>query len=109
MHTADETYAVYDEKCPVARKEHTCDACGEIIAQRQRYYRIGMVFDDIASTVKRCVRCQRIHEHLRDEARGSGEWPDEDLGCGHDYEDTHGRAPPDAVAALAFALPGETQ
>jgi hypothetical protein len=108
MYSADEYYAVYDETCPTARKEHTCAACGEVIAKRQRYYRIALVFDGAASTVKRCVRCQRIHEHLRKSDTDGHRWPDELLNCGHEYEDAHGVAPPDEIAALAFALPGET-
>lgn len=108
MYDSDETYAVYDEQCPVARKEHTCSACGELIAKRQRYYRIAMVFDGSASAVKRCVRCQRIHEHLRSLAVG-GEWPSETLNCGTYYEAEHGGSPPNKIAALAFALPGETR
>ena len=105
MYVVDEYYALYNETCPKARKEHTCSACGETIAPRQRYYRVALVFDGSASTVKRCARCQKIHEHLRD--LGSDSWPDERLNCGHDYEDMHDVPPPPEIAALAFALPGE--
>lgn len=110
MYEADETYAVYDERNVKARKAHRCAACGEPIKPGQRYYRIGMVYDRIAESLKRCQRCQRIHEHLRSVSdRGNREWPDERLRCGHEYEELHGEPPPDEIAALAFVLPDEMQ
>lgn len=105
---ADETYDVYDERFPVARKPHKCSACGETIAPGHRYARVGIVFQKEAETVVRCARCQTIHEHLR--TLGDHDmWPDEQLNCGEEYEQHWGEKPPDDIAALAFALPGETQ
>lgn len=108
MHAVDEIYAVYDEQNPTARKEHVCCACSEVIRKGHSYYRVSVVFDGGAETFKRCSRCQVIHKHLRDVGDGDG-WPDENLNCGSGYEDEHGGPPPDNIAALAFALPGETQ
>ena len=105
-HAADEVYDVYDETFPRARKEHQCSACRETIAPGQRYARVGIVFQKEAETVVRCLRCQRIHEHLRDLAPGDL-WPDEHLNCGQKYHDTWGTEPPEEIAKLAFALPGE--
>lgn len=106
MQYAEETYDVYDETATKARKAHTCRACGETIPPGARYVRVNVVFDGSAETIKRCARCQAIHEHLREHGDGE-EWPDEALNCGDTYEDVFGRPPPDHIAALAFALPGE--
>lgn len=102
----DATYDVYDETFPQARKEHTCDACSEIIPVGRRYARVSVVFDGGARSHKRCMRCQDLHKHLRSLAPGEM-WPEERLDCGQDYEEEWGTLP-DSVAALAFALPGET-
>lgn len=107
-HSVEETYAVYDERSPVARKEHRCDACDERIAPGQQYARIGIVFQGEAESVKRCLRCQAIHEYLRDKDPGET-WPAERLDCGEKYEDHWGEDPPERIAALAFALPREMQ
>jgi hypothetical protein len=107
MHGVDELYAVYDEKDLVARKQHVCCACDEPIRPRQRYYRVAILFGGRWQTVRRCERCQRMHKHLRDVGGDWDEWPDEDLNCGHEYGEVHGRPPPPEIAALAFALPGD--
>ncbi len=107
-HGIDEHYAVYDENRQRARKPHTCDACAETIPAGRRYYRVFVLFDGRAETVKRCARCQRIHEHLRELAPGDL-WPDERLACGETYEGEWGCEPPPEIAALAFALPGELE
>jgi predicted RNA-binding Zn-ribbon protein involved in translation (DUF1610 family) len=107
-HSVDETYTLYEERFPRARKPHTCMACGERIAGGQRYARVFVLFQGDAETVKRCLRCQQIHEHLREMSPGDT-WPAERLDCGEDYEDHWGGEPPDHIAALAFALPGETE
>lgn len=102
----DEVYAVYDECFPRARKPHTCAACKETIPAGHHYARVGIVDSEGANTVKRCMRCQRIHEHLRTLDPGTT-WPDERLNCGETYRDEWGDDPPPEIAALAFALPGE--
>src|SRR3990172_6696784 len=103
---SDEHYAVYDEKFPAARKVHICDACNDPIRIGDTYTRVGIVYNGSGESVKRCMRCQRIHEHLRGLAPGET-WPRERLNCGADYEDEWGREPPEEIQALAFALPGE--
>jgi len=99
---------VYDERFPRARKEHECEACGETIRAGDQYARVAIVFDRSAETVKRCMRCQRLHEHLRVTC-DDDTWPAERLDCGDLYEDVHTGPPPEEIAALAFALPGETK
>lgn len=102
----DERYDVYDERRTTARKAHECDACDQVIAPGDIYYRIRWVYDGSADGVKRCIRCQFIHEHLRE--LGDGEmWPAERLDCGEDYEPHWGHKPPEHIAALAFWNRGE--
>jgi hypothetical protein len=110
-HSCDETYTVYDERRVRARKQHRCAACREAIKPGHAYTRIGIVFDGCASTIKRCLRCQAIHVHLRkkcDDANVASRrdyddmlWPDERLDCGLDYEEEWGELP-DEIADLAF-------
>lgn len=105
-YSAEETYDVYDETHPKARKPHKCDACSETIPPGHRYTRVGIVYDGEARTVLRCARCQKIREHLRTLSdRQDPMWPDEELNCGEEYKAHWGREPPPEVAALAFALP----
>jgi hypothetical protein len=108
---ADESYSVYNETFPRARIPHRCDACKEVIPAGHRYARIGTVFDGSAESVKRCLRCQEMHEHLRKLcwASDESEWPDERLNCGHGYSEVWGTEPPPEVARLAFMLPGELE
>jgi hypothetical protein len=102
----DDSYTVYSENQVRARKDHTCQACWECIPKGTPYWRITWVFDRSAGGVKRCVRCQAIHLHLRKLCREKDYemWPDEQLACGLKYEDEWGDLP-DEIAALAFALP----
>jgi len=103
-YTCDEYYAVYNEKVRTANKEHNCSACLEKIHKGDCYTYVSIVFDGTAWSVKRCARCQAIHEHLR--ALGTDSWPKERLDCGQSYEDEWGECPPE-IEKLAFALPGE--
>lgn len=105
-HSCDETYDVYEERRRVARKAHECDACDLPIRPGDLYYAVSLVWDGTAETVKRCARCQMMHEHLRELAPGET-WPDERLNCGHDYRDQWECDPPAWVAALAFWMPGD--
>ena len=105
-HEIDETYAVYLERARRARKEHRCGACKEIIAPHDTYTVVSVVFDSKAQTIKRCARCQKLHEHLRDLNPGES-WPAERLDCGETYESEWECEPPPEIAALAFALPGD--
>lgn len=107
-HSIDATYSVYDESFPKARIEHVCSACAETIAVGHRYASVAIVFDGRASRVKRCLRCQAVHEHLREIEPGEM-WPAEKLDCGEEYREHWGKEPPPEIAALAFALPDELQ
>lgn len=107
-HSFDETYRLYEEQLPRARKSHRCDACKEEIRVGDRYARVFVLDTDGAETVKRCLRCQTIHEHLREMDPGET-WPAERLDCGEDYEEHWGGTPPDEIQRLAFMSPDEAQ
>ena len=81
-YSVDQRCDIYVEEKLAARKQHKCNACDEQIEPGHHYVRIFMLFDGEKSTVKRCARCQKIHDHLK----------------------TLGE-----IAALVFALPGETK
>lgn len=105
-HSCDEQYAIYDEREFRANKPHTCDACGLEIRKFDRYTRVFMLFDGRKEHVKRCARCQLLHEHLRGLCEPGEQWPDERLNCGLSYESEWGPAPA-WVNALAFWRPGD--
>jgi hypothetical protein len=108
-HACEEYYTLYEESFPRARKEHVCAACKETIRGGDRYARVFILGGDkTAETVKRCLGCQRIHEHLRQLNPGET-WPDERLACGEDYEDEWGGPPPEDIARIAFMTPDEMQ
>lgn len=107
-HEPDEAYAVYNERFPRARKSHICDACKETIRTGDRYAHVGIVFEGEGETIRRCLRCQRMHEELRQMDPGRL-WPDERLDCGQKYEEEWGEPPPSDVASLAFLTPDEAQ
>lgn len=106
-HSIDERYEAYIETLRVARKAHVCAACAEPIAPGHRYYTIRIVYQGIEG-LKRCLKCQAIHEHLRGLEPGEM-WPAEKLDCGEDYEEHWGGEPPAEIAALAFMTPEEAQ
>lgn len=99
---------LYREPRVRARKEHICGACRETIAPGHVYVREVTIFEGTADTVKRCLRCQAIHEHLRT-LMDFEEWPDPWLACGHEYEELHGEPPPPEIAELAFISAEEMQ
>lgn len=113
MDYCTETATLYTKKGAFASKDLRCDACRETIPKHHRYMRVGILFDGSWETVVRCLRCDAVHVHLVElhyQRRRSGwedEWPSDRLDCGHEYKEVHGQAPPDEIAALAFALPGE--
>jgi hypothetical protein len=85
--------------------------CSDPIRKGDSYWRISVVFDGRARTIKRCVRCQHLHVHLRELCQAAGDaysdmWPDERLACGLDYSEEWGPIPQE-IAALAFWKPGE--
>ena len=106
-HSCDATYDVYDESRLTARKAHECDACDLPIRPGDGYWRIFYRFEGRAEHVKRCLRCQVIHEHLRTLAPGEM-WPAEKLDCGEEYRQHWDCDPPEWIADLAFWSPGES-
>lgn len=107
-HGIDETYDVYNERERRAAKDHVCDACKETIRKGDVYCRVFIKFDGDIEGVVRCLRCQKIHEHLRGLAPGDM-WPNERLNCGEKYEDHWGVDPPPEVAELAFLSQNDMQ
>lgn len=108
-HLVDETYSVYSESRRSARKRHACSACRDAIEPGHRYVSVFIVFDGESRAVKRCLRCQAIHEHLRSLCTRDGDlWPDESLDCGLDYVSEWGELPDD-IAALAFQTGADMQ
>lgn len=112
-YSAEGSYELYDEKRRKARKDHRCSACRETIARGQQYTRVFLVYDGSWEVLRRCQRCQAIHEHLRKVSShvgwriGEPLWPDERLACGREYTEHWGVEPPAEIAALAFWRPGE--
>lgn len=104
--SCDETYDIYDERTFRANKPHTCDACDIEIRKRDRYTRVFMLYDGRKKHLKRCARCQLLHQHLRGLCETGEQWPDERLNCGRDYEEEWGPAPA-WVSELAFWRPGD--
>lgn len=93
-----------------ARKPHTCDACSETIDRGHEYTHVFFVFDGSPYVYKRCARCEVIYEHLSDRIYKEGdgeEFCDEELNCGHTYEQRWEEPPPEWLAALAFWRPGD--
>jgi hypothetical protein len=107
-HNIDETYSFYEEKYPRARLAHECDACGDAIAPGHIYARVSWHFDGKTESVKRCLRCQKLHLHLR--GLGCGEtWPAERLDCGEEYEEHWGGEAPPEIQQLAFVTGADLQ
>lgn len=94
--------------CRTSRKPRECEACGETILRGHKYYRESTLFQKRWESVVRCVRCQKIYEHLCSRV-GDDEWPDRKLSCGHSYEERYGEVPPDPIAALAFCTQTDAQ
>lgn len=107
-HYCDEYYSLYKERRVKARKEHKCDACGEVVSVGHYYFRISIMFEGEAETVKRCLRCQTLHLHLRGIEPGEM-WPNEKLDCGKDYKAEWGKEPPPEMEMLAFVTQEESQ
>lgn len=105
---ADEHYKVYTEIPRKARKAHECCACDTPIRPGDHYTEIHLVYEG-AETLRRCARCQAIHEYLRELSResDSDEWPADRLDCGREFEERWDRQPPPWLAELAFWVPGD--
>lgn len=82
-------------------------ACKETIPKGNTYHRVKSLYDGSWSSVERCERCEKIHSHLNTLMYETDEYPDSRLDCGHTYQERWGKEPPEEIAALAFALPGE--
>lgn len=102
-----EPVAYYRETLRTARKQHECCACEIPIQPGNRYWVIAACYDNTVRGWKRCERCQFIHQQLRPLCQAKDEWPDEELNCGHTFEEAHDREPPEFLAALAFWRPGD--
>lgn len=101
-----ETCGFHRETRRRARVNHTCSACRETIERGQFYVLAVAGGSDGIDTIKRCLRCELIYEHLI-EVSPAGEFPDAHLNCGHTYEEVHDNPPPAWLAALAFWRPGD--
>ena len=101
---AEGVYDIYEESFPRARKNHTCAACRQSILQGHWYARIFILYAGRKRSLKRCLRCQYLHKHLRTKGYNPCDWPDERLNCGHIYEN-----PPLEIQRLAFMTAGEAQ
>lgn len=105
---ADHAYVHYEEKkVSMARTPHTCDACQDIIPRLHSYWRIVVIDEGDLTLVKRCLRCQAIHLHLRT-LGGNDMWPSEKLDCELNYEEHWGKEPPPEILALAFLSAADT-
>ena len=107
-HSVDDRYGFYIEDAVRARTQHQCGACDDPIEPGHIYANVRYQWGGSVERVKRCIRCQRIHLHLRELARYET-WPDEELNCGQDYEEEWGGPPPPEIAALAFMSAAELQ
>ena len=107
----DEAATVYETRSRKAKKEHQCSACFETILVGQTYEYVFIIYDGNNYIYKRCPRCQMIYLHLHDriskERECQEEFCDEQLDCGHEYEERWGEPPPEWLAALAFWIPGD--
>lgn len=104
---ADGTNDVEAKTIRKARRSHVCRGCHETIRPGTRYVITSVLFDGSWSTWKHCMRCDAMYTHLTERA-----WKADDdiviapsLDCGEKYEHAWGEAPPESIAALAFALP----
>lgn len=100
---------VYVEHQVKARKAHECDCCDVGIRTDDYYWRIRKIYDGNVQSYKRCLRCQTMHVFLRGVVDLGEQWPDETLGCGHEFKDLHGVSPPSDIARLAFMTNDEAQ
>jgi hypothetical protein len=90
-----------------ARKRHECCACEIPILPGHGYWVIASCWDGRVHSWKRCLRCQIIHDALVPLCSINDEWPDEELNCGHTFEENYDRPPPEWLASLAFWQPGD--
>lgn len=92
------------DTCPVARKAHRCDYCGEDIPRGQRYRRWAWVADGACSTVRAHIACDAVAQDHYDatDAYDDERWvSDEPLTAWAEAGDVRGR-----LSALAGRTPG---
>lgn len=107
-HGIDEYYSFYEELYPRARLSHRCDACGDTIEPGHIYARVSWHFLGTIAGVKRCLRCQKLHLHLREMGNGDS-WPAERLDCGEKYSEHWGGEAPAEIQELAFKTGADLQ
>lgn len=61
----DEVAKVYEAKVVMARKPHRCNECGVTIQSRERYERVGSLFDGRWDTYRTCARCLDLREFVK--------------------------------------------
>jgi hypothetical protein len=98
---ADGACDVWRSRDVTARKPHKCMACRETIAPGHRYHRVDSLYDGQWSRWVHCARCWTMWSAIRDVADWDS-YVDPYLNCGEAWDD-----PPEHVARLAFALPGD--
>lgn len=100
---------VWEEEVRRARKEHRCDACGEIIRRGDRYGSTRSLYDGSWQTTCRCARCETMFSFLQS-VMPSGEACHRSLDCGHEWSEIHRDVePPEWVQALPFLTKEEAQ
>jgi hypothetical protein len=60
----DEPARVFNESTPIARREHKCCECDEIIPKGARYELARGLWDGRWSTFKTCLSCVEIRDHF---------------------------------------------
>jgi hypothetical protein len=104
----DDVAEVWEQRKRRARKDHKCRACGIKIRRGDLYVYHFSLFEGQVDTVKRCLACDAIYEHLCSITDFENQ-PMPALNCGHEYKEVHGREPPPEIARLAFMTPAEMQ
>jgi hypothetical protein len=64
LQECDDWATVYNTKVRVARKEHVCDECHEIIPAKANYEYISMLFDGHWDSFSVCLSCWEIGDHF---------------------------------------------
>jgi len=101
----------------VARVEHGCACCPELIRPGDTHYRASWLYEGKYETFRRCARCHLLYlalVKLHKERKivddfGDLMGVDPELNCGHTFEKIFGHEPPEELARLAFLTPGEVQ
>lgn len=93
-----------------ARNEHVCSCCDQTIRRGDVYVYEFAVLEGQAETLRRCLRCQVIYEHLLERHSGIDDaGVDRELNCSHTYDEVFREDPPPEIERLAFMTPAEIQ